>query len=513
MKSIYLTNSIISLPFLYASEKKLIPPGIELHICMKDYTILSLLESSCINGGVLSNESKPDKQFIPILSIKKIRSRYQYSLYSYKENIPSDSFIKKLNSGLSRAIDKLKNLSTAQENSFLKTCQINYGYSVEMEECKEFLTGQYEVKPGKIPKKRSTSKNTSYFHESFYNLFHNSNEALFIINGQNLKITDLNEKVLYETGYQRSELINKKLTFLFHNISKDKEVQHLLSNMENYIHNLEFKRKEGGVLEVDLFTYSEEIDGETVYILQMINNTEQNETRRLKHKFISNISHELRTPMTNIKGFLELISKDTSLNFSTNHRDMLDTIFKNINRMTQLINNLLEVEKNGKETQEQTELFNPIDVIQEIIQTYSPEADQKGLEVRQNLNAKNLIMEGNKLEFSKLVANIFTNAIKYTFEGYVEITFEQEVNNLCLITIEDSGIGIDPKYSIAVFERFFRIPDKNNKKIGGSGIGLSIAHDTAIKMNGEILIERPASNQGTRFLIYLPAKEKEKVFK
>ena len=74
--------------------------------------------------------------------------------------------------------------------------------------------------------------------------------------------------------------------------------------------------------------------------------------------------------------------------------------------------------------------------------------------------------------------------------------------------IEDSGIGIDPKYSVEIFERFFRIPDKANRKIGGSGIGLSIAYETATTMGGEILFEKSSAKGGTRFLIYLPAKLK-----
>jgi signal transduction histidine kinase len=236
--------------------------------------------------------------------------------------------------------------------------------------------------------------------------------------------------------------------------------------------------------------------------MTFINNTEKKETMRLKHEFISNISHELRSPMTNIKGYFELLSADTSLAFTKEHRSNLDAVFRNIKRMNKLIENLLQLGKSNSGMDRHMEVFDPSIVIEEVVFVNEGMAKEKGISIIKDLKS-GLRIDGNKFDFSQVITNLLVNGIKYTEQGSVTISCNKADNNLCQIKIIDTGIGIDIKYHLSIFERFFRVPDMANRKVGGTGIGLAISQDIVSNMGGVITVDS-SPGKGSVFTILIP---------
>lgn len=207
--------------------------------------------------------------------------------------------------------------------------------------------------------------------------------------------------------------------------------------------------------------------------------------------------------MTNIRGYLEFFKSDPSLPFNTEHKNMLEVIDKNAKRLSFLIENLLKLTTSREKDKEDEviEIFDPVPVIEDVIHMNSHLAKGKPIEWDLSLK-KGFFLRGIKFEFSQIITNLYVNALKYTSKGKIGISI-RETNGKIEITVEDTGIGIDPNYKNQIFDRFFRIPSSDNKKIGGTGLGLSIVKSLVDKMSGEIFVES-TMGEGSKFTIYFP---------
>ncbi|MBE8362615.1 ATP-binding protein [Leptospira borgpetersenii] len=245
-----------------------------------------------------------------------------------------------------------------------------------------------------------------------------------------------------------------------------------------------------------------------IYQVHILYDSEKKETEQAKHEFISNISHELRSPMTNIQGYFELLRAEINTFLSKDQSGMLNVIEKNIKRLNHLIENLLKFEEvQGEDNSGLVENFDPALVIEEVVYSNEPSAKEKGLSVELNL-IKKLKVRGIRFEFSQVITNLFVNAIKYTEKGKIEMTMIESGEGTIEINIKDTGVGIDPKYVEKVFERFFRVPNDRNKRVGGTGLGLPISRTILHKMNGEITLESRVGG-GSNFKISLPLQSSD----
>jgi PAS domain S-box-containing protein len=335
-------------------------------------------------------------------------------------------------------------------------------------------------------------------------LFKESPEILLIFRDKDLGILEANLKFCQETGYSPTELQKMSVASLFAKFENENPVfEYTKKNLDvRYISNQEIYHRNGMLLNVDIYINSFVYDREKHYLVNFINNTEKKETMRLKHEFISNISHELRSPMTNIQGYLELLSADTTLSFNSEHRKSLDAVFRNVKRMNKLIENLLQLGKSKSNTDRQMEVFDPAQVIEEVIYINESILKEKNLELKKEIKS-GLLIDGNKFDFSQVVTNLLVNAIKYTEKGWVSVSCSRAENNLCQVKFSDSGIGIDSKYHLSIFERFFRVPDMANRKVGGTGIGLAISQEIVSKMGGVIIVDS-SPGKGSIFTVLVP---------
>ncbi len=307
------------------------------------------------------------------------------------------------------------------------------------------------------------------------------------------------------TGYSKDNIHNLRLEDLFPGLEEMGDWSSPTKSPETMLRvdQAKMKLRDKSEMDVSLSITALFERARKIYQVHILYDSEKKETEQAKHEFISNISHELRSPMTNIQGYFELLRAEINTSLSKDQSGMLDVIEKNIKRLNHLIENLLKFEEvRGEDNSGLVENFDPALVIEEVVYSNEPSAKEKGLSVELSL-IKKLKVRGIRFEFSQVITNLFVNAIKYTEKGKIEMTMIESGEGKIEINIKDTGVGIDPKYVEKVFERFFRIPNDRNKRVGGTGLGLPISRTILHKMNGEINLESRVGG-GSNFKISLP---------
>ncbi|MGJ4789217.1 PAS domain-containing sensor histidine kinase [Leptospira koniambonensis] len=341
--------------------------------------------------------------------------------------------------------------------------------------------------------------------ERYRYMFEFATDAMIIVNADTRMIVDANRRFREVSGYQTSEIKNIRLARVLPDILEQTELKSPGGKDQNmtFIPEAGLILKDGTKFSVGLSVTGFSAETKRFYQIQVNDNALILESEKIKHEFISNISHELRSPMTNIQGYFDLLFVDEQLPLNEDQKGMTDVIRKNVRRLNFLIDNLLQLEKKDSQTSEEMyEIFDPLTVIEEVLYINSPSASESGLTVTTTLS-ENLKLKGVRFEFSQIITNFFVNAIKYTEKGGIDVSLKKIADKKVEVRFTDTGIGIDPKYKELIFERFFRIPDQRNRTVGGTGLGLSISRTLINKMGGEVIVE-PNQKGGSIFKVILP---------
>ena len=214
----------------------------------------------------------------------------------------------------------------------------------------------------------------------------------------------------------------------------------------------------------------------------------------IRSQFVANVSHELKTPLTSIKGFAETLKyvedDDTRNKF-------LDIINKEAERLSRLINDILVLSKIESEVVGEEDEFLPNTIIQDVLSTVRALGEQKNISI--NLEESNSYsLYGDKDRFFQLVLNLVENAIKYS-ENNTKITINSYSDKeFYYISVEDEGLGIPEDDLPRIFERFYRV-DKARKS-GGTGLGLAIVKHIVKIFNGDIKVESKLG-EGSKFTV------------
>jgi PAS domain S-box-containing protein len=231
-----------------------------------------------------------------------------------------------------------------------------------------------------------------------------------------------------------------------------------------------------------------------------------------KDDFIKMASHELKTPITSINGYVQLLmniynevdEKKLQLSQST-VKSSLNTISKQVVKLTRLISELLDLSKieSGKLELNKTE-FDLGDLVEETVRDVRLTTSKHAIVLSNEYNGK---IYGDKDRIAQVLMNLLTNAIKYSPDAsQVDVSVEQEKNN-AVIQVKDSGIGIDKKFHQKVFERFYRVEGKSEQTYPGFGIGLFIASEIVNRHQGRLSVESE-KGKGSTFTITLPLTKK-----
>jgi len=224
----------------------------------------------------------------------------------------------------------------------------------------------------------------------------------------------------------------------------------------------------------------------------------------IRKEFVTNVTHELKTPLTSISGFAETLQGDAGDNPEVRAR-FLDIISLESERLARLIDDTLIISdiENGRDHMSKDSDIDVRQVIEEVIETLKPMAD--GEEIGLCFECQyNMIIGGDVGRFKQLVYNLVENAIKYSGDGKkVFIKAEKEEDGRACVSVRDMGIGIAEADIERIFERFYRVDRSRSRDAGGTGLGLAIVKHIATLFNATISVESEPG-RGSVFSIYFP---------
>lgn len=225
--------------------------------------------------------------------------------------------------------------------------------------------------------------------------------------------------------------------------------------------------------------------------------------KMVRQEFFSNASHELKTPLTSVRGYVELLENDMATDEKMK-KDFLARIKKETDNMTNLINDILMISR--LETKEAEVIMTEVRIcplLTEVCNSLEPLAHE--YQVTLKTSCKPFIMNANTQQLRELISNLITNAIKYNKPGgEVDVSVSVEAKEF-VIVVEDTGVGIPEDAKQRIFERFYRVDKGRSKKVGGTGLGLSIVKHIVNFYEGSIEVESKLS-VGTKFTVRLPIK-------
>jgi len=231
------------------------------------------------------------------------------------------------------------------------------------------------------------------------------------------------------------------------------------------------------------------------------------EVDKMKDEFISMASHELRTPITTLKGFISMILDGDFGELNEDGKKNLKIMELSANRLNSLVEDLLNVSRiEQKRLQVKSDEVNTKNVLESIRDEFELRTKEKNLELKLDLieNIPNVLADEDK--FRQILVNLMGNAIKYTKKGSIEITTKLEKDNL-RIAIKDSGIGMSAKDREGLFSKFHRIKNEKTNGITGTGLGLWITKQLVELMNGKIYVDS-IENVGTQVYFTIPIFKK-----
>ena len=215
-------------------------------------------------------------------------------------------------------------------------------------------------------------------------------------------------------------------------------------------------------------------------------------------KMLSNISHDIKTPMTVILGYLEILKMD-----SMKENEMLLKVEQKTQQVMDLINQFFTLAKlEAGDTDIEISKIDICESCRESVLDFYEILTQKEFQVEAEIPEEPVFVQGNKDALRRILFNIISNAVRYGSDGkYMGIFFRSD-DKYVYVDVEDRGKGIDKAFAQNVFERLFTMEDSRNREIQGNGLGLTIAQNLARQMGGEIILDSEP-NMKTTFTVKL----------
>ncbi|MCU5746093.1 ATP-binding protein [Staphylococcus sp. SQ8-PEA] len=220
----------------------------------------------------------------------------------------------------------------------------------------------------------------------------------------------------------------------------------------------------------------------------------------LRREFVANVSHELKTPITSIKGFSETLL-DGAKNDETSLDSFLSIIYKESDRIESLVTDLLDLSHIEQQNVIKKEKFNFSALCLETMMNLEHLAEEKDIHLQEDIEQQ-LIINGNKSKLTQVIVNLLSNAISYSREDSEVVVSLYTEDNQCKLEVRDSGIGISEEDQAHIFERFYRVDKARSRDSGGTGLGLSITKHIVEAHNGQIEVESELG-VGTTFRVTL----------
>ena len=240
-------------------------------------------------------------------------------------------------------------------------------------------------------------------------------------------------------------------------------------------------------------------------VVLLVNVTEKLERESLRREFSANVSHELKTPLTSISGFAEIMQGGLVKNEDI--PKFAGRIYKESQRLLQLVEDVIQISQLDEE--KTSYVWEPVDVYQVCKNAFeSLKEKAKRLNVHLYICGERMKMEAVRTLLEEAIYNVCDNAIKYNRnDGSVSVFLTQTAQEIQIV-VKDTGVGIPKEDQDRVFERFYRVDKSHSKKIGGTGLGLSIVKHAVGALKGSVILRSEEGN-GTEICMKFPKVHKE----
>ncbi|MBX3464185.1 MAG: PAS domain-containing protein [Planctomycetes bacterium] len=227
----------------------------------------------------------------------------------------------------------------------------------------------------------------------------------------------------------------------------------------------------------------------------------------LRRDFVANVSHELKTPLAAIQGFVETILDEPDMPVATRHR-FLERIARQAERLTTLVGDLLTLSRldDRDAAMQPPEPCDLVGVVRDIVRDLAPLAHKRGLELVAALPPAARKVRADREALQQVAGNLIDNAIKYTPKGGRVTARVASQGEQILLEVVDTGIGLSAEDCERVFERFYRVDRARSRDLGGTGLGLSIVKNTVRNLGGDVGV-RSTLGKGSTFWVTLPDAE------
>ena len=315
------------------------------------------------------------------------------------------------------------------------------------------------------------------------------------------KVTYINPAAKQLLGVKNNDTTFKDIFGKFSDINMEKIIY-----LDSWTSSEKKIENEQGTMSLFFIPFRDDLDMPAGVMVVIQDITEHVKLDNMRKEFVADVSHELKTPITSIKGYSETLldgdcDKETEKHF-------LHVIDDNADRMERLVQDLLTLSKydNNRATNKPTE-FDLGELAKLCKEKFDIEIKRKNQDVNCFVTADVPNVYADRDGIERVILNILSNSIKYTPEGGKIDIYVGYVHNDAYVKIKDTGIGIPKNDLDRIFERFYRVDKARSRQLGGTGLGLSIAKEIIEKNNGSINIKSKV-NEGTEVVIQIPVKKK-----
>ena len=325
----------------------------------------------------------------------------------------------------------------------------------------------------------------------------NMQEGLILIDSdQNIISINESAKIVIGTNAKR-DILTKPLISICRNQKILDAVAVVLKTKSNHFIDIESNQQYYKYFFSPVLSDNQKIKGVIIFI---VNATTEMKSAKMRRDFASNVSHELKTPLTSINGFAEMLKSS----MIESKEDVIKTagmIYKESSRLINLVEDIIRLSQIESGSLAEVENIDLEYITKEVISALNPIAQNKNVSI--SYETSPIILKANSSMLYELVYNLCENAIKYNKpDGKVDIKIKIE-NDKVLLTVSDTGVGIAPEHINRIYERFYRIDKSRSKQTGGTGLGLSIVKHIVESLNGT-LTTKSELDKGTTISVLIP---------
>lgn len=328
-------------------------------------------------------------------------------------------------------------------------------------------------------------------------------EGVIAINGEK-RILMFNSSAESILGALKEAALGRSLIEAVRNSRIEELAQRAIKHHQMISEEIELSHPEKKVVKVSAAGVSQ-YESEIRALLIFDDRTEFRRLERLRQEFVANVSHELKTPLTSIKGFVETLLGG-ALRDAAKSEGFLKMMEEDADRLKRLIDGLLELSK--LESRELELRREPVDLkkeIDKVIAAFEPLLKEKKIAVENRLSQNGPgRVSADRDKLKQVLVNLLDNAVKFNREGGRVIFTVQSEGGETKVFVEDTGIGIPPEAVPRIFERFFRVDKARSRDLGGTGLGLAIVKHIIEAHGGEVSCQSKPG-QGSTFSFTLPS--------